>query len=319
MLRAVIVDDELKAIQRLSWELTNFSKDIEVIKTFTDPFKALEFLKDYTPDCLFLDIQMPTMDGFQFLDKLDNRDIAVVITTAYDEYAIKALKRFVAAGDSGRWRSKINVAPKTGKKVAIVGSGPAGLTAGWFLRKLGHSVTVFETLGQAGGMLRLGIPKYRLPRKVLNQEIKEIEALGVKLKLNTRIKSIDRLFRQGFRAVLRLEIAQAGRDLVQRLLPANPLEGPRPPGPDAAQGVEEPVGRAPCPALRAPSRTGDQPRPFDRVRPAGWGVDAHHLSVAHVGHQLAAAAAVQGAGERDRSLSLSPGHRRISPSRVESG
>lgn len=93
MIRAVIVDDELKAIQSLSWELTNFNKDIEVIKTFTDPFKALEFLKDYTPDCLFLDIQMPTMDGFQFLDKLDNKDIAVVITTAYDEYAIKALKR----------------------------------------------------------------------------------------------------------------------------------------------------------------------------------------------------------------------------------
>ena len=93
MLRAVIVDDELKAIQSLSWELTNFNKDIEVIKTFTDPFKALQFLKDYTPDCLFLDIQMPTMDGFQFLDKLDNKDIAVVITTAYDEYAIKALKR----------------------------------------------------------------------------------------------------------------------------------------------------------------------------------------------------------------------------------
>jgi formate dehydrogenase beta subunit len=115
--------------------------------------------------------------------------------------AIKALKRFVAAGDSGGWRRKIKVAPRTGKRVAIVGSGPAGLTAAWFLRKLGHSVTVFEALAQAGGMLRSGIPKYRLPRKVLNQEIKEIAALGVKIKLNTRIKSIDRLFRQGFRAV----------------------------------------------------------------------------------------------------------------------
>ena len=92
MLNAVIVDDEPKAIQSLSWELTNFNKDIRIIKTFTDPEKALIFLKTNTPDCLFLDVQMPTMDGFQFLDKLINRDFAVIITTAYDEYAIKALK-----------------------------------------------------------------------------------------------------------------------------------------------------------------------------------------------------------------------------------
>ncbi|RLD30090.1 MAG: DNA-binding response regulator [Bacteroidetes bacterium] len=92
MLNAVIVDDEPKAIQSLSWELTNFSEDIKIIKTFTNPEDALGFLKTNTPDCLFLDIQMPTMDGFQFLEKLTTRDFAVVITTAYDEYAIKALK-----------------------------------------------------------------------------------------------------------------------------------------------------------------------------------------------------------------------------------
>jgi two-component system LytT family response regulator len=92
MINAVIVDDEPKAIQGLSWELTNFSKDIKIVKTFTDPETALEFLKTNTPDCLFLDIQMPTMDGFQFLEKLTNKNFAVIITTAYDEYAIKALK-----------------------------------------------------------------------------------------------------------------------------------------------------------------------------------------------------------------------------------
>ena len=92
MLNAVIVDDEPKAIQSLSWELANFNKDITIIKTFSNPEDALVFLKTFTPDCLFLDIQMPTMDGFQFLKKLTNRDFAVVITTAYDEYAIKALK-----------------------------------------------------------------------------------------------------------------------------------------------------------------------------------------------------------------------------------
>jgi two-component system LytT family response regulator len=76
----------------LSWELTNFSNDIEIIESLSDPEEAIAYLNLNTPDCLFLDIQMPTMDGFQFLGKLTNTDFAIVITTAYDEYAIKALK-----------------------------------------------------------------------------------------------------------------------------------------------------------------------------------------------------------------------------------
>ena len=92
MIAAVIVDDETKALQSLSWELTNFSDEIEVLATFTDPFEALSFLEKNTPDCLFLDIEMPTMDGFQFIQKLTNKDFPVVITTAYNQYAIKALK-----------------------------------------------------------------------------------------------------------------------------------------------------------------------------------------------------------------------------------
>ncbi len=92
MLKAVIVDDEQKAIQSLSWELTNFSTQIKIIETFTDPEQALLYLTNNRPDCVFLDIQMPTMDGFQFLERLGDKDYAVVITTAYNEYAIKALK-----------------------------------------------------------------------------------------------------------------------------------------------------------------------------------------------------------------------------------
>ena len=92
MIKAVIVDDEPKAIQSLTWELSNFKDDIEVVKTFTSPEDAIDYLDASELDCLFLDIQMPTMDGFQFLGKLTNKDFAVVITTAYNEFAIKALK-----------------------------------------------------------------------------------------------------------------------------------------------------------------------------------------------------------------------------------
>ena len=92
MLTCVIVDDEPKAIQGLSWELLNFNDQIKVIAAFNDPEKAIIYLAENDIDCLFLDIEMPTMDGFQFLKKLKTRDFAVIITTAYNEYALKALK-----------------------------------------------------------------------------------------------------------------------------------------------------------------------------------------------------------------------------------
>jgi len=92
MIKAVIVDDEQKAIDSLSWELDKFNSEIEIINTFNNPEKAIQFLNSNSTDCLFLDINMPTMDGFQFLDKLSKRDFSVVITTAYNEYALKALK-----------------------------------------------------------------------------------------------------------------------------------------------------------------------------------------------------------------------------------
>ncbi|APA64484.1 MAG: LytTR family DNA-binding domain-containing protein [Maribacter dokdonensis] len=92
MLQAVIVDDEIKALQSLTWELTNFSDEINVIASFTNPNEALTYLEKHTPDCLFLDIEMPTMDGFQFIRKLTNKNFPVVITTAYNQYALKAIK-----------------------------------------------------------------------------------------------------------------------------------------------------------------------------------------------------------------------------------
>jgi len=92
MLKAVIIDDEPKALESLAWELDNFSDEIQIIAKYTDPEEALKYLKHNSCDCIFLDIEMPTMDGFQFLNQIKVKEFAVVITTAYNEYAIKALK-----------------------------------------------------------------------------------------------------------------------------------------------------------------------------------------------------------------------------------
>lgn len=115
--------------------------------------------------------------------------------------AIRALKRAAAERETKRPRKNPKKAPPTGKKVAVVGSGPAGLTAAYYLAKLGHSVTLFEALPVLGGMLRVGIPEYRLPKKVLDAEIKDIAQVGLDIKTNTRIESLDDLFAQGYQAI----------------------------------------------------------------------------------------------------------------------
>ncbi len=118
-----------------------------------------------------------------------------------DPICIKSLKRLAADHDTGLWKQNSKVASPTGKRVAVVGSGPAGLTAAYYLAKLGHTVTVFEALPQTGGMMRVGIPAYRLPREILDAEIKEIENVGVEIKTNTKIESLDSLFDQGYDAI----------------------------------------------------------------------------------------------------------------------
>jgi NADH-quinone oxidoreductase subunit F len=115
--------------------------------------------------------------------------------------AIRMLKRFAVEHDTGLWKQNVRVAPATGKRVAVVGSGPAGLTAAYYLARLGHSVTVFEALPEPGGMMRFGIPDYRLPKDILRAEIKEIENVGVEIRTNTRVDSADRLFKEGYNAV----------------------------------------------------------------------------------------------------------------------
>jgi formate dehydrogenase beta subunit len=117
--------------------------------------------------------------------------------------SIRDLKRYAVGRDEQRLLERNrNKKPSTGKKIAVVGSGPAGLTAAYYLSNQGHAVTVFESLHSAGGMMRYGIPEYRLPRKILDQEIAHIEEMGVEISVNAPIESMDHLLENGFDAVL---------------------------------------------------------------------------------------------------------------------
>ena len=92
------------------------------------------------------------------------------------------------------------IAPDTGKRIGIVGSGPAGLTAAYYLRTLGHQVEIFESQEHAGGMLRYGIPAYRLPPDLLDQELDQIKVLGIPIHTGAKIDSLED-FRKDYDAV----------------------------------------------------------------------------------------------------------------------
>jgi len=116
--------------------------------------------------------------------------------------SIMALKRFVMDYALAYGREPVQPVARTRPEwVAVVGSGPAGLTAAHDLAKLGYGVTVYEALPVAGGMMRVGIPAHRLPKGALQQDIDDILALGVVLKTNSPIKDPTALLDQGYQAV----------------------------------------------------------------------------------------------------------------------
>lgn len=110
--------------------------------------------------------------------------------------SICKLKRAAATQDSGAWKEKARKEPATGKKVAVIGAGPSGLTAAYYLAKKGHAVTVFEKNEKAGGQCRYGIPSYRLPDDLLDREIDNILEIGIELKTNTECQSLEELKKQ---------------------------------------------------------------------------------------------------------------------------
>lgn len=132
-----------------------------------------------------------------------------------DPISIRYFKRLVADMDLESDDPYVPpVAPDSGKKVAVVGSGPAGLTSAYFLRRKGHDVTIFESLPDMGGMLRYGIPEYRLPKSVLDAEIQQILNLGVKANTNVQLGedfTLDYLFKSNFDAVYMAIGAQNSR------------------------------------------------------------------------------------------------------------
>jgi len=144
--------------------------------------------------------------------------------------SIRALKRFVTERHGPESRNPVDVFSETPRparpeKIAIIGSGPAGMSAAHDLALLGYPVTIFDAAPVPGGMMHLGIPEYRLPRDVLQAQVREILDLGPELRLNARLGkdfSLDDLRRQGYKAILLAFGLQRSRDLN---LPGHELDG----------------------------------------------------------------------------------------------
>ena len=137
---------------------------------------------------------------------------------------IRALKRFVTDQVYSKSREAVDPAeilfPE--KRVAIIGAGPCGLTAAQDLVHAGYPVSIFEAMPVAGGMLRLGVPEYRLPNEIIEREVQDIIDLGVELHLNTQVENLDDLFDDGYTSVL---IAVGAHEGIRLPIPGADLDG----------------------------------------------------------------------------------------------
>jgi len=137
--------------------------------------------------------------------------------------AIRYLKRFMADYELRAGREKVPPVERTKQdRVAIIGSGPAGLACAYDLVRMGYGVTVFEAAPEAGGLMRYAIPEYRLPKRILDNEIRYIEELGVEIKTNTPMKDFKGVFSKGYDAIF----LGTGAGMSQRMgIPNEDAEG----------------------------------------------------------------------------------------------
>jgi heterodisulfide reductase subunit A-like polyferredoxin len=137
---------------------------------------------------------------------------------------IRALKRFITDKVYADPRPTIDAAEikYPHQRVAIIGAGPAGLTAAQDIIRTGFPVTIFEAMPVAGGMLRLGVPEYRLPNEIIEREVQDIVDLDVDLRLNSPVDNLDDIFAEGFAAVL---IAVGAHEGIRLPIPGADLEG----------------------------------------------------------------------------------------------
>ena len=122
----------------------------------------------------------------------------------FEPVAIGRLERFVADYHNAHFNGKIDVSKQNGYKVAVVGSGPSGLTCAGDLAKKGYKVTVFEALHEAGGVLVYGIPEFRLPKEIVKKEVETLKQYGVDIETNVvvgKTLTVDELFEEGYNAV----------------------------------------------------------------------------------------------------------------------
>lgn len=125
---------------------------------------------------------------------------ACVLGKKMEPVAIGNLERFIADWEATQPECVMcEIQPATGKKVAVIGSGPAGLTLAGDMRKLGHEVTIFEALHKPGGVLMYGIPEFRLPKAIVEREVNFVRSMGVRLELNYvvgKLKTVDELLEE---------------------------------------------------------------------------------------------------------------------------
>jgi glutamate synthase (NADPH/NADH) small chain len=173
------------------------------IRTFLQQVAARDFEGAF--HTLFDKNVLPAICG-RVCPQEDQCEEKCTLGVRFEPVAIGRLERFIADyGAAMQWSDTSRPPVQTGHRVAVVGSGPAGLTVAADLAKMGHAVTVFEALHKPGGVLMYGIPEFRLPKTIVEREIKALESLGVEIRTNYvigRTFTVDELFTElGYEAV----------------------------------------------------------------------------------------------------------------------